>query len=52
MNDKPIATQGDAVGNVIPTNQEPQLDTVKGNKSFILHPLASQASGPLSYPIA
>ena len=52
MNDKPIATQGDAVENVIPTNQEPQLDTVKGNKSFILHPLASQASGPLSYPIA
>ena len=48
MNDKPIATQGDAVENVIPTDQELQLDTVKGNKSFILHPLASQASGPLS----
>ena len=48
MNDKAIAIQGDAVENVIPTNQEPQLDTVKGNKSFILHPLASQASGPLS----
>ena len=48
MNDKPIATQGDAVENVIPTYQELQLDIAKSNKSFILHPLASQASGPLS----
>lgn len=38
MNDKPIATQGDAVENVIPTYQELQLDRAKviSLLSFIL----------------
>ena len=48
MNDKLIASQGVVVENVILTYQELQLDIAKSNKSFILHPLASQASGPLS----
>ncbi len=42
---KPIAFHGGAVS-------RPHHGKVEDNKSFILHPLASQASGPSSYPIA